>query len=62
MKKQYLIYCFLMVAFSCENNDDLNMEPLGVPIVVTFDLNDDGFDNILFEIGQDDVLTDVKVG
>lgn len=62
MKKQFLAYCLLMVAFGCEKNDGLNMEPPEIPNAVKFDLNDDGFDDILFETGQDDVLTDGTAG
>ncbi len=62
MKKYCLFIYVLIVFYSCKNNDDLATHPPDIPDAVTFDLNDDGFDDIRFLVGPDDVLTDGTVG
>lgn len=57
MKKQHLIYCALIVIFGCEK-EQLTKEPPEIPAAVKFDLNEDGVDDVLFQIGADDVFTD----
>ncbi len=62
MKKFCLFICVLIFFYSCENNDDLATNPPDIPNAVNFDLNDDGFNDIRFLVGPDDVLTDGTVG
>lgn len=68
MKKTIFYVIFFTLVICCTKDDEkvkelaLSSEPPEIPQTVKFDLNSDGIDDISFEFGPDDVVTDGTVG
>lgn len=68
MKNAIIYSVFLMFVIGCTKNDtkleeqQFGSEPPKVPKRVEFDLNNDGIDDVSFEFGPNDLVTDGTVG
>ncbi len=59
MVKIKLYICVLLPVFflSCNKDEDVGSTPPELPEAVSFDLNQDGFDDVEFRFSSDDVVT-----